>query len=791
MHLGQGDNQANRDNQAAIEEASELLVGLLGYVASSNWSDIHLLTEIAAIQQRDWLNFAWLRSHLTEYLTPKIRRTPAVLSEDGAIAAKEAILPFAEREAGDEGVEVLWDLLNGLTCLRKKLPGRSESAGWCNSIESWAAILDCEVTDLEEANDWRKLAAHIEENSRNTGEKYGRVENLQALLREDVVAMDWLNQFCGILKDYRFDEVIRNRSIIPDQAGFLDKLSELYRDQGISEELKEIAALLKWEIREELRDTQLTALAEEVGAGNRDTDYVAEELIRRLRDLAETNPDAGFEQVSVRLFSWIVERESWNLLRDFPVLAEPSDDSGSRRVIKLESGADDDTRPLAPVSAWESDLQQFSDLFPKRYILADAFFQSVPCPATWQVLEKKGFLRVNVVVAAGKHLREFLPSKPLEDGDHETTERVTVTNVAFMTRKDVGIMDRVRQSQRLARLLWRFLTEWLISRDAVGLEAMETLCICEGNHRYYPAEWLVPLVESKWVPLGERRRDRATAQSLANLLRNSEWGYSSVNDDPSTIKLLEAIGVTRFDLMRELVSEDASARTAVDRAFVNILAASGGDLSRLSQAHLYLRNLETDPDLPRVVEERLDGVRRVRENHGLGNHVEDLVKRGLEAEGFIVQRTGRGSDFEIELEHDSADTDDVATLELMRSGRTWLVDVKATRGRSARMTAVQAGTAVDQGDGFLLCVVPIAGEVADMEPRTIQDEMKFVSNIGSRIAPLRDDLKRFRELREDITAYESQGVQLEVESGVARIRVTSSVWEDSGIPLGKLAERLV
>ena len=792
MHLGQSDNQANRDNQSAIEEASELLVGLIGYVASSNWSDIHLLTEIAAIQQRDWLNPVWLRSHLTEYLIPEIRRTPAVLCEDGAIAAKEAIVPFvAEREAGDEGVEALWDLLNGLTCVRKKLPGRNESVGWCTSIESWAGVLDCEVTDLEEANDGRKLAAHIEKNSRNTGQEYGQVENLQALLREDVAAMDWLNQFCSLLKDCGFDEVVRNHSIIPDQAGFLDKLSKLHRDQGISEELKEIAALLEWEIREELRDTRLAALGEEVGAGNRDTDYVAGELIGRLRDRAETTPDADIEQASVRLFSWIVEQESWNLLRDFPVLAEPSDDSGSQRIIKLESSADDDTRPLAPVSAWESDLQQYSELFPKRYTLADAYFQSVPRPATWRILDEKGFLRINVVIASDTHFREFLPSKPLEDGDHETTERVTVTNVVFMTRKDVGIMDRVRQSQRLARLLWRFLTEWLISRDTAGLEASETLCNCESNHRYYPAEWLVPLVENKWVPLGERRADRATAQSLANLLRNSEWSYSSVNDDPSTIKLLEVIGVTRFDLMRELISEDDSARTAVDRAFMDILAASGGDVSRLSQAHLYLMNLETDPDLPRVVEERLDRIRRVRENHGLGNQVEDLVKQGLEAEGFVVQRTGRGSDFEIELEHDSADTDDVATLELMRSGRTWLVEVKATRSRSARMTAVQARTAVDQGDGFLLCVVPITGEVADMELRTIQDEMKFVSNIGSRIASLRDNLERFQELREDITAHETQGVQLEVESGAARIRVTSSVWEDGGIPLGKLAERLV
>ena len=64
--------------------------------------------------------------------------------------------------------------------------------------------------------------------------------------------------------------------------------------------------------------------------------------------------------------------------------------------------------------------------------------------------------------------------------------------------------------------------------------------------------------------------------------------------------------------MRELVSDDDSARTAVDGAFMDILAASGGDVSRLSQAHLYLKNLETDPDLPRVVEERLNRIRRVQ-----------------------------------------------------------------------------------------------------------------------------------------------------------------------------------
>ena len=138
VHLGQGENKANLDNQAAIEEASELLVSLTGNVASTNSKDVYLLTEIPSIQQRDWLNTDWLQEHFRTYLIPEIRQTPAILSEDGAIATEKAIIPFTEQEAGDEGVEALRDLLSGLTCIQSKLPRRNESVGWCNSVESWA-----------------------------------------------------------------------------------------------------------------------------------------------------------------------------------------------------------------------------------------------------------------------------------------------------------------------------------------------------------------------------------------------------------------------------------------------------------------------------------------------------------------------------------------------------------------------------------------------------------------------------------------------------------------------------
>ena len=179
-------------------------------------------------------------------------------------------------------------------------------------------ILGCKVMDLEEVVDGKKLGSYIEEHTRDTGQEYGSIEKLQELLREEVSAIEWLNRICDFLKNHRLDDVLRECSIIPSQDGFLDKLPRLYRDQAIAEELKDIAGkLLGWNIRQELRDTRLTGLGDEVGAGDRDTGYVSTELIRKLRDRSQANPDADFEQASIRLFSWIVEQENWGLATRF------------------------------------------------------------------------------------------------------------------------------------------------------------------------------------------------------------------------------------------------------------------------------------------------------------------------------------------------------------------------------------------------------------------------------------------------------------------------------------------
>ena len=787
VYLWQSDNDANRENQEIIKEACELLLGLLRFAVASGSRNAYLLANVPAISDREWLNSTQFQECLEEELIEEIRNAPVVLNELGeGIQPGKLKLPFAETA---EGVESIWDLLDGLDGGREGLPRRDEAAGWCMAVKSWASISECEASSFDEVIDGRELASQVHNASYDPSAN-PRTHRITRLgLKEGVDPINWLDQLIAFLNNNGLSEAVRNYRIVPSQERLLRTLPMLRRDCGIHQELKNIASLLEWRIKLDLRDTRLASLSEEVGAGDWDNAYVVGELIKKLQERIEKNLDDNFGQASMRLFAWIVSQESWDLLRGFPVFAERGN-SGNWTVIKLERAAEDEVRPLAPVKVWKEDLQPFSELFPQRYILDKAFFDVAPGADIWKKLDDEEFLRRDVIVRKEKYLNSFLPDEPLADEeDHETSEYVAVTDIAFLTRDDIGIMARVRSSQRLARIFWKFLTEWLIAHDSDNLEAKDALCDCKETHHYYPAEWLVPLANNRWVPLGGDKRGQATAQSLADLLRGSGWEPSSLNESPAAVKLLEAIGITRFDLVRAFGAANEEERKNQDNILTGILDAAAGDTNRLIHAHQYIEDLKNDEALPNVLQERREQRRRVHENQSLGKKVEDLVKASLQGEGFTVRRKPIGSDFEIE--YDVVEKDEEVRIEVTGDSQTWLVEVKATRDQRVRMTDTQARKAADEGDGFLLCVVPVERDNTALELDYVQNAMRFVANIGNRVDKLCNDLDDFKELRDDITSDESSGVQLEVESGMARVRVNGSVWQDDGFPLADLLNRLL
>ena len=785
-YLWQGGNDANLQNEKIIEEACALLVELIDFAAESGWRNIPELARVPHTVNYNWLNADRLKAATDRLFVQKIRGKAIALNEAGKRIPPNALrLPFADTS---DDTLTLWDLLAERDGAVETLPRRDEAAGWRDAVESWARIANRPVSYYPETVDGVRLAKTVNSASFDPSAAPATYSVSRIGLKEGVDAIGWLDRLNAFLKGGGLLDSVRNYRIVPSQTGVLHRLRDLRRDAKIDKELKDIADLAsEWSVRSRLRHACINSLSDEIGAGEWDNDYVVRYLIEKVNARAEKNPDAICHEASARLFAWMAGRRDWRFLRDIPIFSseyEAANRRTARDILKLDNSPSQGILPLAPVKSWEKDLQPYSELFPMRHTLADFYFNAVPDSETWDTLARMGFVRNSVIVKDEVHLARFRPDDLSDEDEHRTVERVPVTDVAFMTSADIGIMARARQSMSRARLFWRFVTEWLIAKDPDGLEVCQATCVCREKHNYYPAEWLIPVSENRWVPFsaeGSRGARKADAQSLANLLRDSDWTPNSLDDNPATLKLLDAIGVRWLDLTRSFMATTDEEREEQDRAFINILDSTGGDLKPVRE---FTQDLKDDPGLIAHLAERRERRRVVHGNQRLGAQVEDLVKRNLESEGFIVKRTGTGSDFAIE--------DDAASLTLERGGKSWLIEVKATRDSSVRMTHTQALTAVEKRDGFLLCVVPIDGEQSEPELEDVRASMRFVSDIGARLGKLCQDLDDFKEYRDEITADDTtRGVQLVVESGAARVRVANSVWENEGFPLDDLRGRLM
>ena len=789
VYLGKNDDLENNTNQAVVEEACTLLARLLQHAASAAWHHTHRWVEVPTIQGNDWVDAEWLKKCVRNKLMTTIYKTPVVLNEAGnPISMREAILPVAE---SDEGVEALWDLLEVWKEYPEKLPRRVEATGWCKTIENWANILGKETTEYRAGIDGSQLASQMVEKTKNP-QGWGNLANLQELLRADVIAVEWLNQLYEFLRDNEFDHVISVLRFIPDQGGRFHSLSKLHRDPGIDDVLKEIAELLEWRIRTELRDLRLPSLDQEDGLGYMESDEVINKLLVNLSSLAE-NPNAAFKEASVSLFTWIVSQEKDSYLSNFPVFAVDG-----KSVLELSS-ADNRTPPLAPVRSWHEDLRRFEDLFPPEYILDDAFFKKVSDQEVWKRLNDLGIVRTDVITPREVTNLNIL-SLELQ-GNNEAHEAIVPFSVTDFVERE-AIMDRVRNSTDRGRLFWQFITEYLIKAGSQSLKTQAIKCkSCDSTHDYYPAAWLESVRNNQWIRLDRNSRFAPDAKSLANLLRGSDWKLSSLEENHALVEFLKAIRLTPSELRLEFILNNEERDTVIQK-MTAIHQSNSGNWEPFEALAKRIENDEkasenivrileaSENELDQVVEElaeRQEQQRRVTENQDLGLQVEKWVGEILEDEGFKVEPIHTGADFMIEY-------DDLLTLGVTHGTREWWIEVKSARTERVKMSSKQTQNALDKKENFLLCVVPIP-ENTDLNFETVRKNMRFIKNISKKFGDRVTELCEYIGGQEAVLINDpddtSPGVELEGEAGKAEIRVQKSVWEsDEAFRLESLKEKL-
>jgi hypothetical protein len=757
----EGGTDRSIKNRQLIERSARFARLLIERAAEDGWQGADSLLRFQCDSLPDWAPQEWIRTQLRALLE-HLRRQPLLVTSAGTrIAPRDALIPVATT---DETRAELWELTAERTDAGSRLPAHEVAEVWADNLSSWQPLFR-DPTDLPEALDVRDIAAYAAD--------CGSVAYLSKNL-EHGDSMDWLGRLLQLVTVEGSSDLFDSLAILPSEAGNLHKRSELELDGGIDYILKAVSEDLGVCLRDRL-------LAPGVAVGPlvdmfatmSESDALDDVLGRYAVLEREGTLPAEHLGTSAVLFRWLVDSiEHRDRLEGFQVSSADAVEGGFS-LITLERHTEHP--PLAPSSVWNEGARRYEGLYSKRRVLHPALIGDGDGP-DWKWLGQSGFVTLDPMVRRERRLSAFVSSSEIveshEDEDaHRSIEAIELSDIAFLEEQDVGLIDTARRSSTRALELMRLVLFYAAVADDSAFDEVLQECECGESHLAFRAGWLIPLRRRKWIPSrdGNRRSHNVNAETLAELVRDTPDIVEALATDLGD-KVLRAWGISPSDFQLRVVAEDEATRKAL------VLAV--GDLARVSGSVERLQSLTQEiaghPELITQIESQREQRQKVERNARIGELVESLLQEALSAEGFRVTRTGIGSDFE--LESDFVDHEQEVLIEVSKSDKSTLIEVKSTRRNYVRLTPRQAETATRNVDRFCLCVV----ELMDDDPTagTVRAGSRFVFDIGSRLTSPWTDYARYKDATSDVRRPRGE-IDVEIDEGQVRFRVEHDVWADA------------
>ena len=810
-------------DKALVAEALSVLPTLIQYAVESGWRDAYKLAYLAvpdrSLSGEGGGEQAWWGATV-----------PAVAKQTAAksiVQTATGLLPALPRQGestvsflvpavrADEVERVDYDIAHEIVAAVDglNLPVKEIAQSWGEIARQWAKIgVPIERLGLKELTDRLKNMAVSIDDLPVHGDRFA-----------------WLASLFLLAADMR-DQNVRDmlNGLLPNQHGTFRNTNgtsrnterdALYRDAGISAEAKDIAAALDddLDLREQLlHDGMATALTtpghesannlvDGLLGGNYQEDEAIDKILDKLQgklpDDSQFDDAAGPSalRASAQLISYLAQKDDTPRIRKCPLLTAAG-------KISYLSG---NQQILAPALHWPDTARPYADLYAANRLLSDQYCDDGEFARTLELLIASGLVIAGPLFEGRRAEITGVLLRAMSL-DEQSTADVTVRDASFgqIAFLATDLVQRCSEDVAKAKLLLDFVLNVAAREDQSWRKGKSV----EGSHpvggsrsserislSLSGAIWPFELKVRSWIPV--ERPDEGLVPmpgDESNLRKILETSWLKNNRDAMDL-LSQVFGFQPLNLALDTLDDETKNDVVAllqDPDLVRVAAANPDAVrfaSQLESTNVGLdtlrevvQDIDDDEGLIEHLAERRKQRQTIHNNQCLGDEVETLVKANLQEAGFVVERTGIGSDFRIESE-----LGHLTNLQLTLGNRSWLVEVKATRGQqSVRMTDVQAKEAVDQGRRFLLCVVPVESESGSPEVEEVRANMRFVADIGVRMASLCDDLGEFHDMREDITADGSSGIQLEIAPSSARVRVASSVWEKEGFPLDELAGRL-
>lgn len=750
LFLGVEDREDNVRNKSLVEKSWQLYQSILDLSASQHWSGVHRLGLVGSSPKFDWLDTKWLDSVLRTNIADIVAQSKIVsTSSDAMVSALEAVFPVGLTEEQFAELHSLTEPLYG------KLVVRSDCAWqWYQNLLGWHQLQA--GVSLSEVS-LQTLSAKVVQ--------IADVTTLSQTLTPSCDPFSWLNRLLLLLIQCKSNW--NNVALLPNQLGTFSTLLQLHRDNGIDPDLKDISDLLLEGIRALLIDTRVTPDVQSLKAPL-DQEKVVGVLLGAVRTRKNAVPEVAYVAANAKLLKWLIAKQRATDLKTYPFMVRATDDHGFNTLVAPSA------QLLAPMEVWADTARKFVDLFPSDHVISSAYAQTLNSE-DWVYLSSQGICWIDPVFRTTRALDPDEVStmvqqvQALETAEH-TLAPIDVSEVAFL--KDKGILDTARNSKSKGTLLLQFLFDHVIPLSSTDLEYRAVTCSCGKSHAAHSAAWVVPVKGRKWVYESKSHPAYVSAVTLARLIKDDASLMGRLAEG-AIFTFLARLDVSPSELRKAALDLPEQEMAKLERAVLGVLSATNNDPKQLEQI---VDLVSSAPELLAEFEKKKKAKERVHRNQLLGSLVEQLFDElfssmEIRTMGLRLRREPIGSDFALENDFISEGQENL--FGVARADKDLLIELKSTLGNTATMTHTQASVAASRSDSFALCVVPLE----DRQPTVdiIRTHSRFVPSIGQRLHQKVDEVRAIRNLQ-DVTVQPTDGVQVVVEQGEFRYRVSESVW---------------
>ena len=587
--------------------------------------------------------------------------------------------------------------------------------------------------------------------------------------------------------------------LVPDQHSKLRSLNDLRIDDGISDEVKDIADAIGIDIRSNLLHNDFIDVLNGSGyepakglifkllGGSYSEPEAVNKILDKLDEYLPDDKDCDKETdlyalcASARLAIYLFGKDKDNVqsLRKCPLL------TAGNTVVRLANNL----QILAPVKHWPSSAQPYDSLYAKNRVLSSLYFDDNELCTVLQPL-----ISAKLVIPAPlyKALRPLIEDANLLKAmtpDSIETEGLTVRNQSFgqIAFLATDLVSRCGYDKCLAKLLLKFVLN-VATKEDQGWKETE---VVNGNRSgeqeqltLSKATWPFELKVRSWVPVSideEGKESFAPAPaSEANLreLLEPDW----LQNNPHAIELLHRVfGFKQLTLMIENLEPD------VESNLMKLLQEP--DLMKSMVANLDAVKMVTEnpeamslisevgPDEIQKISEVIDKEKqkaRMRErNRNFGHAVQTVLAEAIKSYGLVPKLVDRGYDYKVCL--------DDAPFSFDIGNGSYLLEVKATTTGDVRLTPLQARTASNYPDRFVLCVIDLRGQKnpESGEFSEVEQFAKIVTNIGNDVSKVYGGVDAFTSADEPVRLRNEQQLRYSVSAELWEKGISVAQWVQS------------